>query len=133
MSDGEAANFQVRPNGPLTPQAIARLKAIKDGTGMSYASLASKVGLSGTFLYNLMNKGMNVGTQHIRRMAEAVARLEDDPAAVDVEMISAKAEGLLTHIYHLRPSLTVSIDLPSDITAKEAERLTLFIRSLPTD
>jgi transcriptional regulator with XRE-family HTH domain len=132
MAKGEAADFQLRPNGPLSPRAIDRLKAIKDRTGMSYATLGGRVGLSGTFLYNLMNKGMNVGTQHIRRIAEAVDRLED-PANVDLDTGSEPSAALLTHAYHLRPSLKVSIDLPSDITAKEAERLSQFIRSLPVE
>jgi transcriptional regulator with XRE-family HTH domain len=132
MPKEEATKFQAGPNGPLTPQAIARLKAIKDSTGMSYAKLGEKVGLSGTFLYNLMNKGMNVGTQHIQRMAEAVVRLED-PATADLETASANDVELLTHTYHLRPSLKVSIDLPTDITAKEAERFSQFIRSLPAE
>lgn len=126
----EQADFQVKPNGPLTPQAIARLKAIKDSTGMSYAALGKKVGLSGTFLYNLMNKGMNVGTQHIKRMADAVARLEDPTSAASAEA-AINDNALLTHEYHLRPSLKVSIELPADITEKEAERLSLFVRSLP--
>jgi transcriptional regulator with XRE-family HTH domain len=132
MPKEERTKFQAGPNGPLTPQAIARLKAIKDRTGMSYARLGEKVGLSGTFLYNLMNKGMNVGTQHIQRIAEAVVRLED-PATANLDNASATDAASLTHTYHLRPSLKVSIDLPTDITAKEAERLSQFIRSLPTE
>lgn len=132
MPSSEQEDFQVKPNGPLTPQAVARLKAIKDSTGMSYAALGKSVGLSGTFLYNLMNKSMNVGTQHIMRMVEAVNRLEDPTTAA-----SAAAAGndntSLTHEYHLRPALKVSIELPADITEKEAERLSLFIRSLPCE
>jgi transcriptional regulator with XRE-family HTH domain len=131
MASEDTADFQERPNGPLTSQAINRLKAIKDRTGMSYATLGSRVGLSGTFLYNLMNKGMNVGTQHIRRIAEAVARLEDPTS--DLDAASEPSAALLTHAYHLRPSLKVSIDLPADITPKEAERLSQFICSLPVE
>ena len=131
MTNPDQLDFQARPNGPLTPSAIARLKAVKDRTGMSYAALGSKVGLSGTFVYNLMNKGMNVGTQHIRRIADAVARLEN-PIAEELEATVTKAESLLSHVYHLRPSLKVSIELPADITEKEAERLSQFIRSLPS-
>lgn len=124
------SRIQVSPNGPLTADAVNRLKQIKDRTGLSYAVLGSKVGLSGTFLYNLINKGRNVGTQHVQRMAEAIDRLED-PTHAHSDSQATEAV-MLAHSYHLRPGLQVSFDLPSDLTEKEADRLTLFIRSLPT-
>ncbi|MGV3555959.1 MAG: hypothetical protein ACO1OD_11960 [Croceibacterium sp.] len=130
MSENQKT-FQVSTNGPLSADAIARLNAIKSSTGMSYATLGSKVGLSGTFLYNLMNKGMNVGTQHIKRMEEAVRRMEAGED-LEVEHPVKTEQSTLTHTYHLRPDLQVSLDLPRDLSEKEAERLSLFLRSLPT-
>lgn len=127
----DPSTIQVRPNGPLQPQTISRLNAIKDASGISYAKLGVKLGLSGTFVYNLMNKSMNVNTQHIRRIAEAIEQLENP--SVDGEKISdANDANMLPHTYHLRPNLQLSMELPSDLTEKEAERLSLFIRSLPT-
>lgn len=122
--------FQDGPNGPLSAHALGRLKALKDQTGLSYAALGQKVGLSGTFVYNLMNKGMNVSTIHIKRMEEAVARME---AGEDLAPQSAASVGgdTLPHSYHLRPDFKVTISLPIDLTQKEAERLSLFIQSLP--
>lgn len=37
----------------------------------------------------------------------------------------------LTHIFHLRLDVEVTIDLPADLTPHEAERLAAFIRTLP--
>jgi hypothetical protein len=39
----------------------------------------------------------------------------------------------LTHIYNLRPGLTVSFELPGSLTRSEADRLAKFILSLPFD
>lgn len=124
-------SFQKGPNGPLSDAAVERLRKIKADTGMSYATLGAKLGLSGTFTYNLMNKGMNVGTQHIARMQGAVERMEQGK---DLEPSVKKAAGknLLSHSFYLRSDLQVSIDLPIDLSDHEAERLGIFIKSLPT-
>lgn len=39
--------------------------------------------------------------------------------------------GTLRHPYRLRPDLVISLDLPSDLTAREAARLAEFIKTLP--
>lgn len=127
----DPSTIQVRPNGPLQPQTISRLNAIKDASGMSYAKLGIKLGLSGTFVYNLMNKSMNVSTQHIKKIAEAIEQLEN-PSVDGEKALSVNDTNMLAHTYHLRPNLKLSMELPSDLTEKEAERLSLFIRSLPS-
>lgn len=126
------ANFQIGTNGPLSPAAIERLEAIKAKTGMSYASLGQKLGLSGTFVYNLMNKGMNVGTQHVARMEKALGLLEEGKDPEPAEAVAAKTP-TLAHSFHLREDFKAEISLPADLTGREAERLALFIKSLPAD
>jgi hypothetical protein len=56
----------------------------------------------------------------------------------DVEPISGEEENdeeeqeeLLEHRFRLRPDMVVPIELPADITAAEAERLSNFIHSIP--
>ncbi len=44
-----------------------------------------------------------------------------------------EATEMLTHSYHLRPDTAVSIALPMDLTPHEAERLAVFIKSLPME
>jgi transcriptional regulator with XRE-family HTH domain len=109
-------------------QTIQRLIAIKERSGMSYASLGGKLGISGTFLHNLMNKGANIGTQHVERIAGAIDGLENPDQAREPTEDEA---GRLQHSFHLRPGLRISIDLPENLTEREADRLARFIQSLP--
>jgi hypothetical protein len=44
-----------------------------------------------------------------------------------------QAAGTLTHLYNLRADFQVEIELPADLTPREAERLSAFIRSLPIE
>lgn len=56
-----------------------------------------------------------------------VAEIPETPAASDV------AVEMLPHVFYLRSTLPVSIELPSDLTEREAERLANFIRALPME
>jgi hypothetical protein len=59
-----------------------------------------------------------------------IAQIEDDGDEEDEEHIN-DASALIPHSFYLRPDLTVVVRLPSDLTQKEAERLSTFISSLP--
>jgi transcriptional regulator with XRE-family HTH domain len=124
----DPTEFQQSPNGPLTPATIKRVVEIKNKSGMSYAALAEKLGMSGTFLHHLVNRSANVGTQHIERIVKALDALEN-PAESSAP--TAPASDMLDHSFHLRPDLQVKIALPQDLTEREAERLARFIQSLP--
>ncbi|MBD9640884.1 helix-turn-helix transcriptional regulator [Ensifer sp. ENS07] len=128
MATFDPTKYQQSPNGPLTPQTIQRLVALKERSGMAYATLGSKLGISGTFLHNLMNKDANIGTQHIERIANAIDLLENPDQAAEAP---ANAVGTLQHSFHLRPGLQVTIELPDDLTEREADRLARFVQSLP--
>jgi hypothetical protein len=39
----------------------------------------------------------------------------------------------LLHSFHLRPDLTLEMDLPADLTPKEAQRIARFVEALPFD
>jgi len=47
------------------------------------------------------------------------------------EMGGEEAEIALRHSYRLRPDISVTLELPRNLTTVEAERLAQFIRSLP--
>jgi hypothetical protein len=57
----------------------------------------------------------------------------------DVEQIPEETgheeenDSTLSHTYNLRADVAVTIDLPTDLTRNEAERLASFIRTLPID
>ncbi|MGO7634192.1 hypothetical protein [Rhizobium leguminosarum] len=128
MATFDPAAYQQFPNGPLTHETIQRLVSIKERSGMSYGSLGSKLNISGTFLHNLMNKNANVGTQHVERIIGAINLLENPDQAAE---FSQNEAGMLLHSFHLRSGLQIKIELPDDLTEREAERLARFVQSLP--
>ncbi|MEA2559563.1 MAG: hypothetical protein QOH06_1067 [Acidobacteriota bacterium] len=60
-----------------------------------------------------------------------VALMEDVTA--DSAEESEEADEFLSHTFNLRPDLPITLDLPADLSVKEAERLALFVRSLPME
>lgn len=128
MASFDPTKHQQAPNGPLTEQTIKRLVAIKERSGMSYAALGNKLGISGTFLHNLMNKDANIGTQHVERVVAAIDGLENPDQ--NRESVENEA-GMLQHSFHLRAGLQIAIELPENLTEREADRLARFIQSLP--
>jgi transcriptional regulator with XRE-family HTH domain len=128
MTNFDPSQFQIIPNGPLRPEVIKRIVDIRQRHGLSYASLGDKFGFSGTFVHNLLNKSFNVNTRHIQRLMAAVDLLENG----DAKAPKFPAEkGMLAHSFHLRPDLQVKIELPADLSEREADRLARFIQSLP--
>jgi hypothetical protein len=62
----------------------------------------------------------------------AVAKL--DPSEVGVtEEEDDVPTGLLRHPFRLRPGLTLNLELPENLTVKEAMRLADFVKTLPFD
>lgn len=57
---------------------------------------------------------------------EPMADQEQRPAGETIE-----SEELIVHPYTLRPNLQIEIKLPRTLTAREAERVANFIRTLP--
>ena len=131
MSVFDPGPYQRSPNGPLTVETVQRLVHIKERTGMSYAALGAKLGFSGTFLYNLMLKNANVGTQHVERVARAIVRLEEGDSDEAAPGEEAHTVDMLDHPFHLRADLQIVVSLPVDLTEREAERLGKFVQSLP--
>jgi hypothetical protein len=128
MLNFDPTNYQMQPNGALKPEFIARMFAIKNLKGLSYAALAAPSSLSGAFFHNLMNKKGNVSTQHIAKIVKAIEQLEAGEAA-DANANGAGA--MVTHAFHLRPDLQVILQLPNDLNDKEADRLAKFISAIP--
>jgi len=128
MSDFNPTSYQVHTNGPLRPDFVTRMFAVKNLRGLSYAALAAPSTLSGAFFHNLMNKGGNVSTQHVAKIVKAIEQLE----AGDVAAGSPTGSGtMVDHHFHLRTDLQITLRLPSDLNEKEADRLAKFISALP--
>jgi hypothetical protein len=66
-----------------------------------------------------------------RRVAAAALK-QEAPAEVeaDDEIEEAADDEMIEHAYVLRPDLSLSFDLPADLTRNEAERLATFIGTL---
>jgi hypothetical protein len=60
---------------------------------------------------------------------DAAAETNGDDAHGD----GRTAPGTIQHVYQLRPDTQVRLDLPANLTTKEAHRLAEFIKTLPFD
>jgi hypothetical protein len=79
--------------------------------------------------YDLVSVGRAAagGTQDIKEIQPV-----DDEEDGDGE-VTPTPEGAIEHKYQLRPDWQVEITLPADLTAREAARLSEFIKTLPFD
>ncbi len=59
---------------------------------------------------------------------QVVAEIPETPAAEETG-----GGEFLSHSYHLRPGVLLTLELPADMTAHEAERLAGFIKTLPME
>ena len=71
--------------------------------------------------YSLRSMG-NAAKGATKNLASSTEEQEDEAISV---------QGMIDHSFAVRPGYTVSFSLPTDVTAKEAERLATFIRSIP--
>lgn len=65
--------------------------------------------------------------------AAVVAVAEASSETEDAEEVGHSENGMITHAYQLRPGIAVSLELPANLTTKEANRLAEFIKTLPFD
>jgi hypothetical protein len=79
--------------------------------------------------YDLVSVGKAAagGSQSV----EEIQPVDDDENG-DEETVDTP-EGAIEHKYQLRPDWSVSLVLPADLTAREAGRLSEFIKTLPFD
>lgn len=68
----------------------------------------------------------NIGSLAASRLASGEVQEIDDVTIGEEEQLE-DIEELLSHPFNLRPDLEISINLPADLTAREAERLALFV------
>ena len=127
----DTSKYQSHLNGPLKPETAEFLGKIRLEENWTYDMLGKRLGISGGFAHRIINKAGNITTRTpMPKIAEGIARLEaGDTDFLDVPSGAAN-EGLLEHSFHLREGLQVTFALPADLTEREAERLTLFVRSL---
>lgn len=79
----------------------------------------------------------NLAMKELKHMFEATngEGTFEDPMPSNIPIVVKPNGEYVRHSYLLRPSTghTVQIELPVDLTAKEADRLSLYIRSLVTE
>jgi hypothetical protein len=128
------SKYQQHRNGPLTPAAKDFLDKQRLQNSWSYKQLGERLGISGAFAHNILNKDMNITTNsYMPRIEEGIERLKSgqvDAPTSDEGGASNGGTPTREHSYHLRDGLQVTFRLPADLTEREGERLALFIRSL---
>lgn len=82
-------------------------------------------GWKSRFIWSVKSKLVSGVAQGTQTKAALVA--DDSPGDEDF------AEEMIEHTYMLRPDLSISIDLPVDLSRNEAERLAQFMGSLSFD
>jgi hypothetical protein len=97
-----------------------------------------KVGRRGSvsrmeWLYSVRSLG--AAAQGVTGQPEAIDLTEIDDGEAEAENETSEDDfekwDWITHTFQLRPTQRVTIKLPMDLTAKEAERLAGFIRQVP--
>jgi hypothetical protein len=71
-----------------------------------------------------------VPSLHVAAAAKGERGLEHD---VSEDGSSLEDEVLIEHSFVLRPGFVVSLELPSDLSSSEADRLAAFVQALPFD
>lgn len=74
----------------------------------------------------------NTNSLTVSRLASGEGQEAAEVEEEEEELLEEEDE-LLTHTFNLRPDLVITISLPADLTTKEAERLSLFVKSLPME
>jgi|FEC22Drversion2_1045045.scaffolds.fasta_scaffold04167_1 hypothetical protein len=125
--------YQTRHNGPLKPEIQDFLRKTRDDQQWSYAVLGKQLGISSTFIYNLLNKEARIGTNYLPNVIRHIERLKSGDFQMpntDEPTDTATDNPMIDHPYNLRGGLQINVRLPGDLTEREAERLALFVRSL---
>jgi hypothetical protein len=71
----------------------------------------------------------NVGSLNVAALAT-----DGESALIDLDMedeFLTECDDLIEHTFVLRPDLSVTFELPSNLSAQEADRLSAFLQSLP--
>jgi hypothetical protein len=75
----------------------------------------------------------SVGSLSASRLASGEMQEVEDIITDEEYDAGDEQEELISHSFNLRPDLEVTMNLPADLSTKEAERLSLFVRSLPME
>ena len=63
----------------------------------------------------------------------AIGEQEEIEELPQTDSLKDDEAGNITHSFHLRPDYELKLELPIDLTPKEAERLASFVKSLPME
>ena len=125
----DVSKYQRSRNGPLKPEVQKFLDEQRLQNNWSYKQLGERLGISGAFAHNILNKDMNITTNSYMPKIEAgIDRIKGGDTQPQ-EMTSDSSQ-LLEHTYHVRDGFKMKFELPADLTEREADRLALFIKSI---
>jgi hypothetical protein len=120
------------------PQVIQACKQLHDvGCGrFMYGRRGAKTRMRWFYSLRSLGKAAKGDTSHLDEINDELD--EDDGSAGPVLQAKAGEDTAgrgpserIEHRFALRPSISVTISLPGDLTRKEAERFAAFIQSLP--
>lgn len=129
----DTSKYQAATNGPLKQTAIDFLNKVRIENKFSYKALGEHLNISGPFAHAILNKPSNITTSTaMQHIAQGIEKLEGGDIATpeNTDKVSA-VEQMLDHTYHLRTGLAVKFQLPANVTPAEADRLCMFIKSIP--
>ncbi len=99
---------------------IAAFRSLEDAECGKYVE--GRHGWKSRFVWSVKSKLVSGAAQGTQTKAALIADDDSHEGVVQDEMIE--------HTYVLRPDLTISIELPADLSRNEANRLSQFIDSL---
>jgi transcriptional regulator with XRE-family HTH domain len=106
-------------------EILANLKRLRTERGLTQHDLAELAGTSEVTIGRYENQGARPSGRTMAKLKTALGIIASDQGSPDRELRSIR------HTFHLRPDVSVSFDLPEDLTSAEADRLAGFIKSLP--
>jgi len=76
---------QISPNGELTPEFRARVRAVRDALGLTLNQLGESIGFSGTFLSKLIREknAARMGSKWAPIMLSTIIQLEKKAEALE--------------------------------------------------
>lgn len=127
---------------PMSAELKIRINEFKAARGLELPHLADIFNISKTHLDSVLKYNENISPEAVEFIVSVLEhhRITDleveamshvRPAVDDVS--SSEDDTMIGHRFLLRRGLIISFQLPSDLTYKEAKRLSQYVRSLPLE
>ena len=105
-------------------EVLSNLKSLRKERGLTQRALAQNASCSEVMILRYENQHAQPSTRTMARLKAALGIVAKERDGNDGVSRSIR------HSFHLRPDVSVFLDLPEDLTRSEADRLAGFILSL---